>query len=512
MTDEQESLPQVAHRWLGIVGLFIAPTTLISGLCYFFGAVYTSQRLQYFAVDSQSLAFTTADYVTANVKVFFFAVVRVLFVCAVLAWVAVAVHRLAESGRCTRALRIAGWVAIAIALGGLGVAISWLLFEYPRLDKPVLITALIGAGTGLLVAGYWILVITRSGEQGERARPFATAERISLGIAAAIMVAALFWLTDIYAAGFGERDGRDTADGLWAKDIGVVLDTKEPLEIPSDLSGLMKVTKLQPDGPGAGVTYRYECLRKLEVRNNRWVLVPAKWTRDKGFAVTVTPDSSNRILTRRVDAQATGKNPNVFPYWQCPEAVRTFDDSDLQRMLVDPDEARKHLGVEKLVGLAVPAAEPDDTVPQPSENCVQAADPNPAAAFRDSGFVAGSGRKLTDGGTPLRLSVDESVVTFANPAKAADFIIKTENAWLQCRNAVVNIRNGNVVEQRTLGGVGEGDGIVVLDSATPGDRGMRCSHAIAAKSNVVVDVHVCGSDTPAAARPLASAIRDGIPN
>lgn len=510
MTDEQESLPQVANRWLGIVGLFIAPTTLLSGLCYFFGAVYISQRLHYFAVDSQSLTFTTADYVTANVKVFFFAVVRVFFVCAVLVWAAIAVQRLAESRRCTRALRIAGWIAIAIALGGLGVAISWLLFEYPRLDKPVLITALIGGGTGLLVVGYWMLVITRRGEQGDRARPFASAERISLGIAAAIMVAALFWLTDIYAAGSGEHDGRDTVDGLWANDIGVVMYTNEPLEIPSDLSDLMKVTKLQPDGPGAGVTYRYECLRKLEVRDNRWVLVPAKWKRDKGFAVTMTPDSSNRILTRRVDAQAIGKNPNVFPYWQCPEVVRTFDDSDLQHMLVEPNEARKHLGVEKLVSVAAPAAEPGDTVPQ--QSCWQAADPNPAAAFRESGFVAGSGRKLTDGETPPRLSVDERVVTFANPAKAADFIIKTENAWLQCRNAVVNVQNGNVVEQRTLGGVGEGDGIVVLDSATPGDRGTRCSNAIAAKSNVVVDVHVCGSDTPLAARPLASAIRDGIPN
>jgi hypothetical protein len=119
---------------------------------------------------------------------------------------------------------------------------------------------------------------------------------------------------------------------------------------------------------------------------------------------------------------------------------------------------------------------------------------------------------LTDGGTPPHLSVYESVVTFPTPAKAADFIINAENAWLQCRDAVVNIRNGNVVEQRTLGGVGEGDGIVVLDSAPPSKRGSGCSHAIAAKSNIVIDVHVCGSGTSAAARPLVSAIRDGIPN
>lgn len=513
MTDEKESPQQTAHRWLGLVGVFIAPTTLITGLCYFFGSVYTRERLQYFAVDSQSLGFTTADYVAMNVGVFFFPVMRLLLVCALVVWAAVAIRRLAESGRWTRALRMAAWVPIASAVLSLGVAFSWLLFEYPRLSKPIVITTLIGAGTALLVAGYWMLVITRTGAKGETADRFASAERVSLGIAAAVMVAALFWLTDIYAAGMGERDGEYIARDLWGSDVGVVLDTTEPLSIPPDLAELVAVTKVPPENPDAGPTYRYECLRRLEVRNNRWVLVPAKWKSDKGFAITVTPDSSNRILTRPADAESTGRNPNVFRYWQCPEVVRTFDDSDLEQMLLGPEEAQQHLGAERLVKVPVPAAPPRDVATQPSDDCARAADPNPAAAFRGSGSVTGGrGFKLTDGGTLPRLSVDESVVTFGNPARAAEFIMETVDAWLHCQNTVVNVSNGNVVEQRSLGGVGERDGIFVLDNSIPGDRVSNCSHAIAAKSNVVADVHLCGLDRPAAATEIVSAIREKVPS
>jgi hypothetical protein len=132
--------------------------------------------------------------------------------------------------------------------------------------------------------------------------------------------------------------------------------------------------------------------------------------------------------------------------------------------------------------------------------------------FRDSGYVAAAASTLTDGATPPQLSVHQSVVTFENPAKAADFILKTQDMWLHCSGAVVTIRNGNATEQHALGGVGAGEDIIVLDSAVAGQVGRGCSHAIAAKSNVVIDVHVCGAGGPAAARPLVSAVRDRVPS
>src|SRR4029079_15836363 len=70
MSRDIKSLTQSAQRWLGLVTLFVAPTSLLTGLCYFFGLVYLRSRLDYFGVDPSTLGLTTADYVVAVVKTF----------------------------------------------------------------------------------------------------------------------------------------------------------------------------------------------------------------------------------------------------------------------------------------------------------------------------------------------------------------------------------------------------------------------------------------------------------
>ena len=44
-------------------GLFVAPTTLITLLCYFYGYVATRTYFSYFGVDTDAIGFTTTDYV-----------------------------------------------------------------------------------------------------------------------------------------------------------------------------------------------------------------------------------------------------------------------------------------------------------------------------------------------------------------------------------------------------------------------------------------------------------------
>jgi hypothetical protein len=58
-------MTQSTQRWLGLVALFVAPTSLLTGLCYFFGLVYLRSRLDYFGIDPSTLGLTTADYVVA---------------------------------------------------------------------------------------------------------------------------------------------------------------------------------------------------------------------------------------------------------------------------------------------------------------------------------------------------------------------------------------------------------------------------------------------------------------
>ena len=38
------------RRWIGVVGLFIAPTTVSTSLCYYFGYVYARKYFDYFGM------------------------------------------------------------------------------------------------------------------------------------------------------------------------------------------------------------------------------------------------------------------------------------------------------------------------------------------------------------------------------------------------------------------------------------------------------------------------------
>ena len=84
MTADEESLTQRANGWLGLAAIFIAPTTVISGLCYFLGFVSTRHRLQYFGVDSGAVGFTTTDYVVKTVADYFLRVFEFLLICVLL--------------------------------------------------------------------------------------------------------------------------------------------------------------------------------------------------------------------------------------------------------------------------------------------------------------------------------------------------------------------------------------------------------------------------------------------
>jgi hypothetical protein len=160
---------------------------------------------------------------------------------------------------------------------------------YPKLaldNTAELTPTALGLGSALLVVGFWLLRATRT---RLTPRPFATAERAGLVVAAAAILLAIFWLADIYASFRGEDDAKTDASQLWWQETGVVLDTKERLAAPSNL---IKETILAPEDRAKEPTlFREECFRTLEVHGDRWALVPAKWTDQNGYAVIITADS-----------------------------------------------------------------------------------------------------------------------------------------------------------------------------------------------------------------------------
>lgn len=328
MSDNNEAAPPV-HRWVGIIGLFIAPTTIITSVCVYFGLVYTREFYKYFGIDSNAIGFTTADYVTTSISVLYAPILVLLLAWVTLLWAGGYARRLAQDGRRTTLIRRLAWAAIiAGALGVLRGVVGVLRPQLVLIDYPLLTPLALGLGPLLLVSGIWLLTLLLT---ESIPRPYAPAERASLFVAGAMMLMALFWLTNLFATAYGEREAQQAAAKLWAKETSVILETTEQLEAPPALIKRSALTSTA-ETPRAQshqtepVTYRYQCFRPLVVRQDVWVLVPAKWTPQNGYAVIVTDDSSNRIsVTRRKDIARTGavnwKASNGREGWQCPEVA-----------------------------------------------------------------------------------------------------------------------------------------------------------------------------------------------
>jgi hypothetical protein len=102
---------QSMSTWLGIVGLFVAPTTLVTGVCYFFGSIYTHRYFSFFGIDADAIGFTTTDYVVRSINVIMFPVVGLLIACGLVLIADAYAHNLAKAGRWVRLIHAVGWTA-----------------------------------------------------------------------------------------------------------------------------------------------------------------------------------------------------------------------------------------------------------------------------------------------------------------------------------------------------------------------------------------------------------------
>jgi hypothetical protein len=328
MAEEQDgSARQVVHRWLGIIGLFVAPTTVITALCFYFGYVYTRKYLGYFGIDSDAMGFTSSEYVLRSVGVLYTPVLVLLAIWAALLWAGVHIRRIAADDARNGLLRRSALATIG--LGALCLVAGALVMLVPQLSDvrdTLLAPMTLGLGTVALVIGFWI--VSQIGADSSH-RPFAAAERVSLFIAGAVILMSLFWMTDIFANAFGENRAERTTAELWEKETGVVVDTTERLTVPADM-----ILETRPASAGDATqdaaalaaaaqapTYRYECFRTVAVRGNQWILVPAKWTPDNGYAVILSDDSSNRISVVRHKDIADKVVAMFADPWQCLEVA-----------------------------------------------------------------------------------------------------------------------------------------------------------------------------------------------
>ena len=100
--NEQREEMRPFPKWIGVLGFFIAPTTVITSLCYFYGYVATRSYFSYFGIDTDAIGFTTGDYVMKSLSALYVPLVMGLLVWVATLWGSEHLRRLVSSGKSPR--------------------------------------------------------------------------------------------------------------------------------------------------------------------------------------------------------------------------------------------------------------------------------------------------------------------------------------------------------------------------------------------------------------------------
>jgi serine/threonine kinase PknH len=112
-------------------------------------------------------------------------------------------------------------------------------------------------------------------------------------------------------------------------------------------------------------------------------------------------------------------------------------------------------------------------------------------AYSISGYVVARGKKIAENLNTLAHDIDEAVVAFQSPADARKFLDAAKAVWDGCGGRRVTYTGTDRVAQPWTFGTPRTVGdIIAIHNETLDEWG--CGHAMAAKSNVVVDVDACG--------------------
>jgi hypothetical protein len=425
------------------------------------------------------------------------------------------IRRSVIASRAGPSMRWTAWLLIVLGVIGVvaglvGVWANRFGIRFPELttEQQGAVTPAALGGATMVLAGFWTL---RVAQPADSQRPRRTVERVLFVIALVVVVAAAFWATNIFATKAGEIDGINTAADLWWRQNTVIVDTTERLDVDQML---VKETLPNSADPLSVKTFRYQCFRALVVRGDRWVLVPAKWTDPGGIAMILTADASTHITVRRIEdphAQI-GIAPNVWKYWPCPELVRTVRGPEVSDLQLGAAETRTMLGDPALGVEPLYEKEPAvDASPAAFETCAAAADSLIQLPARSGGFVKVYSRTFNDAeGSPERQWIQQNLLEFQSPIQAGQFVDKVGHGWERCADTQLTLNYPEAVQHRNFGTVmySPQDGQVVVSSSVLGNPSRHCSHALGAKSNVVVDVQICASQQPTQAMQVVDAIRN----
>ncbi|MFE4393386.1 MULTISPECIES: hypothetical protein [Streptomycetaceae] len=281
---QRQPQPRSWADWLTRLATWIAPTTLLTALLFFFGYAYTSSLYAFFGIDAGTIGFATQDLLIRSSPALYLPAGVAL--CGALVGALgyhLATRAAGKGGAGARTVRRACWAvaALVVPLLVLGLLAGFEVFDAGPLGTPLLI------GGALLLAVLARMMYVR----GTGAPYPLTGERAALGVSVAIIVLCSYWAVGDYAQQKGTADAQDLAHHLYRRPA-VVLDTPERLHL--GWPGVWE-TALPDVDQGARFRYRYEGLRLLALSGGRMFLVPRTWTWETGNGLILPFDATVRV-------------------------------------------------------------------------------------------------------------------------------------------------------------------------------------------------------------------------
>jgi uncharacterized membrane protein YidH (DUF202 family) len=277
-----------------LLGTVVAPSTLITGLAFYFGVKFQETRAGRVGIDVSLLGFSTQDYVLRSTDV----VVPALLVLVLIALGALQVHRLVRRrltrpydedafARAARGLVVLG--ACGLLVGTLSVFFR-LPFRMPFLVRPI------SLGVGVILLAYGGHLAQRIAWSPTAARRRTREERLLSMLGSALIVILVLVSLLLATAEYAQALGRGKADQLIRQ-----LDRRPSVVIYS-------AQRLHLAGPGVGETvldpadaayrFRYEGLRLLVRSGGHYFLLPEGWSRRSGNAIVLPVTDALRLELR----------------------------------------------------------------------------------------------------------------------------------------------------------------------------------------------------------------------
>ncbi len=271
--------------------LVVAPTTLLTGLLFYFGWEFTNSRLLYFGIDHSLLGYSTQDYLLRSIDpvvlpvsvMLLLGVVLVSSHAALRRWIGAGIH-----------LDWIGWAAV----GAVGVGVVLFVMAATEIvDRPIITTNSIltplnlGFGVGAVVYGFYLRGLVALGTApAPPAVPRGRSSTVIATLVTALIVLSLFAATGQWAKSAGYGRARQLAGEIGSRRPTALLYSKERLHLRGPGVAVQPIGDEQ-----SSYRFRYTGLKLLVRAGGKFFFLPSGWAPGRGTAIVLPDDDGLRV-------------------------------------------------------------------------------------------------------------------------------------------------------------------------------------------------------------------------